>query len=92
MSDYLTDEEIDAVANSMEGGLDGFLKGWGWRQFARAAIEAHTAKAGAFVTLDEVSDALQSDLEHGVKCLNTRAALKFKQEYPALNELLASKE
>jgi hypothetical protein len=24
----------------MPGGLDGFLKGWGWRQFARAVLEA----------------------------------------------------
>ena len=32
----LTDERIDEIANSMDGGLDGFLKTWGWRQFARA--------------------------------------------------------
>lgn len=36
----LTDEQIDAIAESMPGGLDGFLKGWGWRQFARAVLEA----------------------------------------------------
>ena len=36
----LTDEQIDAIANGMPGGLDGFLKGWGWRQFARAVIDA----------------------------------------------------
>lgn len=34
----LTDEQIDAVAESMPGGLDGFLKGWGWRQFAREIL------------------------------------------------------
>ena len=36
----LTDEQIDAIADAMPGGLEGFLKGWGWRQFARAVLEA----------------------------------------------------
>ena len=40
----MTDEEIDEIANSMEGGLDGFLKQWGWRQFARAILEAQARK------------------------------------------------
>jgi ATP-dependent protease Clp ATPase subunit len=33
-----TDEEIDAIAHAMPGGMDGFLKGWGWRQFARKIL------------------------------------------------------
>ena len=37
----LTDECINEIANSMPGGLDGFLKGWGWQQFARAIEAAH---------------------------------------------------
>lgn len=37
----LTDEKIDAIAEQMPGGLDGFLKQWGWRQFARAIEDAH---------------------------------------------------
>lgn len=36
----LTDEQIDAIADAMPGGLEGFMKWWGWRQFARAVIEA----------------------------------------------------
>lgn len=36
----LTDEQIDAIADAMPGGLEGFIKGWGWRQFARAVLEA----------------------------------------------------
>lgn len=36
----LTDQQIDAIADAMPGGLEGFLRGWGWRQFARAVIEA----------------------------------------------------
>lgn len=36
----LTDEQIDAIADAMPGGLEGFMKGWGWRQFARAVLEA----------------------------------------------------
>jgi len=39
----LTPEEIDKIAESMPGGLDGFLKGWGWRQFA-AAVETETLR------------------------------------------------
>ncbi|MDQ7981938.1 hypothetical protein QYH69_32460 [Paraburkholderia sp. SARCC-3016] len=32
----LSDADIDTIATSMPGGLTGFMKGWGWRQFARA--------------------------------------------------------
>lgn len=32
----LDDAEIDTIAESMPGGLTGFMKQWGWRQFARA--------------------------------------------------------
>ncbi|PFH12910.1 hypothetical protein [Burkholderia sp. JKS000303] len=34
----LTDEQITAVWNSMPGGFDGFLKSWGYIQFARALL------------------------------------------------------
>lgn len=37
----LTDERITKLAEMMPGGLDGFLKGWGWQQFARAIEEDH---------------------------------------------------
>ena len=37
----LTDEQIDSIADAMPGGLEGFMKGWGWRQFARAIERAH---------------------------------------------------
>jgi len=36
---HLTDERIDEIAQSMPGGLDGFIRGWGWRQFAYAVLE-----------------------------------------------------
>ena len=36
----LSAEQIDAIANNMPGGLDGFMKGWGWIQFAKAIEEA----------------------------------------------------
>lgn len=32
----MSDADIDKIAETMPGGMDGFLKGWGWRQFARA--------------------------------------------------------
>ena len=37
----LTDECINEIAESMPGGLAGFMKGWGWQQFARAIEAAH---------------------------------------------------
>ena len=40
----LTDERIDYIADitsrGMENGIRGFMTAWGWRQFARALIEA----------------------------------------------------
>jgi len=35
----LTDKDREDVIASMPGAIDGFLKGWGWQQFAQA-IEA----------------------------------------------------
>ena len=37
----LTDVGINEIADSMPGGLAGFMKGWGWQQFARAIEAAH---------------------------------------------------
>lgn len=37
----LTDERITQLAELMPGGMDGFLKGWGWQQFARAIERDH---------------------------------------------------
>lgn len=34
----LTDEQIDVVAEGMPGGIQGFLKSWGYRQFAREIL------------------------------------------------------
>lgn len=36
-----TDEKIDCLIQEMEGGIDGFLKQWGYRQFAKAVERAH---------------------------------------------------
>lgn len=55
----LQDAQIDAVANAMPGGLDGFLKGWGWRQFARQIEDAvlESASPAALTATDEMIDA-----------------------------------
>lgn len=37
----MTDAQIDSVAEQMPGGVEGFPKQWGWRQFARAVEDAH---------------------------------------------------
>ncbi len=43
-------------------------------------------------THDELSDAIQSDFENGVKFLSERAAESFKQEYPRISEALFALE
>jgi hypothetical protein len=42
----ITDDQIDAVARSMPGGMDGFCKGWGWRQFAREVLKLRAPEEG----------------------------------------------
>ena len=37
---------------------------------------------------DRLDNALQSDLEHGLKSLNEQAAETFKRNYPALNNVI----
>ncbi|QHE11827.1 hypothetical protein [Burkholderia glumae] len=66
----LDDADIDAIAESMPGGLGSFMKQWGWRQFARAvedevvlnvarasqgAAPAEAREPDAYMTLDCVS-------------------------------------
>jgi len=46
----LSDEQIDAIAESMPDGISGFLKTWGWRQFARAIEDAHGVGPNAMCT------------------------------------------
>lgn len=38
MSVTLTDQQIDAVFENLSVGVDGFLKTWGYRQFAREIL------------------------------------------------------
>lgn len=38
----ITDSQIDAIAEAMPGGFAGFLKHWGYRQFARQVLELRT--------------------------------------------------
>lgn len=54
----ITDAEIDRIAESMPGGLDGFLKAWGWRQFARAILQAAPPAPAAVAVPAEILDAL----------------------------------
>jgi len=37
---------------------------------------------------DRLDDALQSDLENGVRSLNEKAAESFRRNYPALNDVI----
>lgn len=41
----IPEERIREIAEGMPGGLDGFLKGWGWLQFARAIEQEQGVQA-----------------------------------------------
>ena len=43
----LADEQIDETFNQMPDGAAGFLKSWGYRQFARAVLAAQAKQGGA---------------------------------------------
>lgn len=55
-----------------------------WR-FA-TLVAAHEREA----ILDEWSDRVQSDLEHGVKFLNEQAAEKWRKDYPQIADFAAA--
>jgi len=53
-------------------------------------LVAYNAKLETQITTiqDMFSDALQSDLEHGVKRLNENASKEFHEKYPELTQAL----
>lgn len=51
------------------------------REYAKKAVEAERERIQ-----DEFSMSVQSDLEHGVKSLNEKAAKDFQANYPELNK------
>lgn len=48
------------------------------------ADRLHKLETQLVTIQDMFSDALQSDLEHGVKCLNENASIEFHEKYPEL--------
>ena len=66
----LTDERIDFIAETvikgMPDGIQGFLRAWGWRQFARALLEdcaGHYREPDAITRLTADRDAALRDAE-----------------------------
>lgn len=53
-----SDEEIDAVFNGMPDGLDGWLKTWGYRQFARAILDRYGNAAQPATSDEPTTDSL----------------------------------
>lgn len=57
----MSDPEIDQVAESLPGGLDGFMKGWGWRHFAKAILN-HLEQRGINQTIAEIGPEKTAEL------------------------------
>jgi hypothetical protein len=76
----LSDADIDTIAESMPGGMDGFLKGWGWRNFARA-VEAEVLIAEPVVPEEVLHQ--QESLIHPATQVFFRAGLLACREYIA---------
>lgn len=66
----LTEEQIDAVFDQMPGGAQGFLKSWGYRQFARSLLEA----AATTVTQPTQNEHANRRLTHMVDAAMTEMA------------------
>ena len=85
--DVLLYKESPAVGRHIPGVFDVAL--WSTDQM-RAYGEARAA-AEREAWGDALSDALQSDLENGVKWLNERAAAEFLTKYPALSAAIRAR-
>ncbi|WP_231755892.1 MULTISPECIES: DUF551 domain-containing protein [unclassified Burkholderia] len=65
----LDDADIDAIAESMPGGLVGFKKHWGWRQFARAIEDEVLINAArAAVSLADEHSTIECQAHSGPDC------------------------
>ena len=64
----MTDEQIDAIAGAMPGGVDGFCKGWGYRQFARAVLDAADKDYKAQQERFEFAIAMCRDAQRRASC------------------------
>lgn len=60
----LTDEDRQRVFESLPGGLEGFLKGWGWLHFAKA-IEEICKEKNAGTMPDLLEQAQKAAIERG---------------------------
>ncbi|SCU75583.1 hypothetical protein CNECB9_2370157 [Cupriavidus necator] len=81
----LTDADIDKIAETMPGGMDSFLKGWGWRQFARAvedeivsrailARAAPSASPAALTACQGMNCGSTDGMSHSLECQAEHAA------------------
>lgn len=60
----LSDHDISGIAGKMPGGINGFMKEWGWHQFARAIEEAHGIKITEPTTSAEDMHNRETNLEY----------------------------
>jgi hypothetical protein len=73
----MSNEEITAIWEAMPGGYAGFLKDWGYLQFARKLIEA-TEKATP--EIEPLNNELRFCIENGTYGPRTGAALRWALE------------
>lgn len=72
----LTDAQIDEVFNQMPDGAQGFLKNWGYRQFAHALFEAAAQQTRAAVQTEHT--------DHRLTLMVDAAMVEMQGIYPPL--------
>lgn len=88
----MTQDEIIEMARQADKGFDGGPDADGTMEDSIVGIDAVirfaklvAAKEREAIT-DEYWSCIQSDLEHGVKCLSEKAALNFRKSMPELSK------
>ncbi len=94
----LSNERIVEIAEGMPGGLDGFLKGWGWQQFARAveadaieALEREITRMRGWISVAQAElDGVE--IAHDNNCLSAAQGALKRALAPAIQHEGASNE
>jgi hypothetical protein len=77
----ITEKERQAIVDALPGGLDGFLKGWGWQQFAQAIEDKCREKNERPESAEAEFDVVGDDMPCASACGPREAALAEARHY-----------